>query len=138
MSAMTDSAMSPSPPPLPALTGNVGQPRGPGITLLLMIVTLGIYGIVWEYFVFEENKKWSGQGIGGLVAILLGLVCGVINIFLLPGEIKSIYEADGRESPVTPLLGLWILLPLIGSIIWFWKCQTAINDFWVSKGATAR
>jgi hypothetical protein len=34
--------------------------------------------------------------------------------------------------------GITLLLPLVGSIIWFWKCQTALNDFWVSKGATAR
>jgi hypothetical protein len=131
---MTDPEIVPPPAPF-APTGNVGKPRGVGVTILLMIVTLGIYSIVWEYFVFEENKKWSGEGIGGLVALLLALVCGIINIFLLPSEIQKNYERDGRESPVSPLVGLWILLPLVGSFIWVWKCQSAMNDFWVSKGA---
>ena len=129
--------MNVPPPPVPALTGNVGKPRGVGITILLMIVTLGIYGIVWEYFVFDENKRWSGVGIGGLVALLLALVCAIINVFLLPSEIKAIYEQDGREGPVSPLTGLWILLPLVGFFIWVWKCQSALNAFWVSKGAPA-
>jgi hypothetical protein len=86
--------------------------------------------------VFEENKRWSGVGIGGLVALLLSLVCGIINIFLLPNEIQAIYEQDRRESPMTWKTGLWILLPLVGVFIWVWKCQAALNDFWVSKGAT--
>jgi len=107
------------------------------VTILLMIVTLGIYTIVWEYFVFEENKKWSGEGVGGLVALLLALVCGIINIFLLPSEIKNNYERDGRGSPVSGVTGLWILLPLLGGFIWVWKCQSAMNDFWASKGAAA-
>ena len=133
---MTDPVSVPPPPP-PAITGNVGKPRPVGITILLMIVTLGIYGIVWEYFVFEENKRWSGVGIGGLVALLLALVCGIINIFLLPTEIRAIYVQDRRESPLSWKVGLWILLPLVGFFIWVWKCQEALNDFWVSKGATA-
>src|SRR3954464_8408295 len=128
--------MNVPPPPPPAITGNVGKPRPVGITILLMIVTIGIYAVVWQYFVFEENKKWSGVGIGGLVALLLSLVCGIINIFLLPNEIQAIYEQDRRESPMTWKTGLWILLPLAGVFIWVWKCQAALNDFWVSKGAT--
>ena len=132
---MTDPVSVPPPPP-PAITGNVGKPRAVGITILLMIVTLGIYAIVWQYFVFDENKRWSGVGIGGLVALLLSLVCGIINIFLLPNEIQAIYEQDRRESPMTWKTGLWILLPLVGAFIWVWKCQSALNDFWVSKGAT--
>jgi hypothetical protein len=132
---MTEPVSVPPPPP-PAITGNVGKPRPVGITILLMIVTLGIYGVVWEYFVFEENKKWSGVGIGGLVALLFALVCGIINIFLLPTEIRAIYEQDRRESPLSWKVGLWILLPLVGFFIWVWKCQSALNDFWVTKGAT--
>lgn len=133
---MTDPVSVPPPPP-PAITGNVGKPRPVGITILLMIVTLGIYAIVWQYFVFEENKRWNGLGIGGLVAVLLSIVCGIINMFLLPSEIQAIYQQDGRESPMTWKTGWWILLPLFGVFIWVWKCQSALNDFWVSKGAPA-
>ena len=38
---MTDPAPVPPPPP-PAITGNVGKPRPVGITILLMIVTIGL------------------------------------------------------------------------------------------------
>src|SRR6478609_9049788 len=133
---MTD-PMSVPPPPPPATTGNVGKPRPVGITILLMIVTLGIYALVWQYMVFEENKRWSGVGLGGLVALLLALVCGIINIFMLPNEIQAIYEQDRRPTPMTWKAGLWILLPLVGAFIWVWKCQSALNDFWASKGAPA-
>ena len=124
------------PPPPPATTGHVGKPRNVGIPILLMIVTLGIYAIVWEYFVFEENKRWAGVGIGGLVGLLFALLCAIINVFLLPNEIQAIYEQDRRTSPLTWKTGLWILLPLLGGFIWVWRCQSALNDFWVSKGAT--
>jgi hypothetical protein len=124
------------PPPPPATTGHVGKPRNVGVTILLMIVTLGIYAIVWEYFVFEENKRWAGVGIGGLVGLLFALLCGIINVFLLPNEIQAIYEQDQRTTPITWKTGLWILLPLVGAFIWVWRCQSALNDFWVSKGAT--
>ena len=137
----------PPPPPPPGLSGPIppGQPPSDiggvfysvGLTILLMIVTLGIYALVWQYFVFEENKRWSGVGLGGLVALLLALVCGIINIFMLPNEIQAIYEQDRRPTPMTWKTGLWILLPLVGAFIWVWKCQSALNDFWASKGAPA-
>jgi hypothetical protein len=133
---MTTPASVPPPPP-PTPTGNVGKPRAVGVTILLMIVTLGIYGIVWEYLVFEENKRWSGVGIGGLVALLFAILCGIINVFMLPNEIQAIHEQDRRTSPITWKSGFWILLPLVGFFIWVWRCQSALNDFWASKGAPA-
>jgi hypothetical protein len=139
MVGMTDpQIVPPAPPPPPAPTGNVGKHRGVGVTILLMIVTFGIYAIVWQYFVFEENKKWSGEGVGGIVGLLFALFCSIVNIFLLPYEIKNNYERDRRGSPVSVATGFWILLPLLGIFIWVWRCQSAMNDFWASKGAPAR
>ena len=34
------------------------------------------------------------------------------------------YQRDGRESPVSPMLGL-VSLPIIGNIIWYLKVQDA-------------
>jgi hypothetical protein len=138
----TDPTPPPAPPLVPAAaaplaTGQVGTPRKIGITILLFIVTCGIYGLFWTYWVFDENKKWSGEGIGGLLGLLIQLIFGLINWFLLPSEIQRIYERDGRQSPVSPLLGLWFLLPIVGGIIWYVKVQQALNDFWISKGAPA-
>ena len=80
-------------------------------------------------------KQHNNRGLGGLVGLLLGIFIGIVNMFVLPSEIQSTYNDDGRESPVSPLIGLWILLPLVGLIIWFVKVQGALNDYWVSKGA---
>ena len=33
------------------------------------------------------------------------------------------------------IYGLWVLLPLIGPIIWFVQVQGALNEFWRSVGA---
>jgi Domain of unknown function (DUF4234) len=121
----------------PTATGPIGKPRGIGMTVLLFFITLGIYGFFWNYYVFKELKDYSGNGIGGGVAVLLWFIFSPINFFLLPSEIKNVYEAEGRQSPVKPIIGLWFLLPIIGWIIWLVKVQGAQNELWVSKGAPA-
>ena len=47
------------------------------------------------------------------------------------------YRGDGRTAPMTGWTGLWILLPLIGFIVWTAKVQGALNRYWTSKAATA-
>jgi hypothetical protein len=141
---MTDEQPPTPPPPPPAIPGlptaparlgTVGQPRSALVTILLTFVTCGIWHLFWTYWVFDENQKYSGQGVGGLVGLLIGLFCGIVNVFLLPNEVEKLYANDGRTSPVSAITGLWILLPLVGFFVWQVKVQHAINDFWVSKGA---
>lgn len=45
------------------------------------------------------------------------------------------YRARGWNPPVTTLTGLWVLLPLVGSIVWFVKVQGALNRYWTALGA---
>jgi Domain of unknown function (DUF4234) len=116
--------------------GAVGKLRQPLIVLLLMIFTLGIYALFWWYRNFEDMKQYSGEGIGGLVGLLLAFFCGFIAIFILPAEVGNLYSRDGKEKPVSGVTGLWNLLPLIGGIIYVFKVQGALNDFWSSKGAS--
>jgi predicted tellurium resistance membrane protein TerC len=114
----------------------LGQPRGIGFGILMMIVTIGIYGYYWSYKTFEELKNYRNQGIGGALGLILMFVGGSIAIpFIAGSEVGSLYAEDGREKPVSGITGLWILLPLIGAIIWFVKVQGALNNFWHSKGA---
>jgi hypothetical protein len=49
-------------------------------------------------------------------------------------EIKKMYEADGQTSPVGPATAFWILL---FGVPWYVKCQSALNQYWASKGAPA-
>ena len=112
--------------------GPIGKQENIGKQILLSIVTLGLYGIYWVYKSHEEIKQHSNQGVGGVVGVVIFLVVGVVTLFLLPIEIKKMYEQDGKESPVGPATAFWILL---FGIPWYVKCQTALNQYWASKGA---
>jgi uncharacterized protein DUF4234 len=111
----------------------VGSPRGVGKTILLSIVTLGIYTIVWQWKTFNEVRNYRGQGLGGFAGFLLSFVA--VSFFLLPSYIGKMHEEDGERPAVTGWSGLWILVPYIGTFIWLAKLQGALNDFWVRKGA---
>ena len=106
-----------------------------GLTILLTIVTLGIWAFLWTYRTSEDLKRYNGDGLGGVLGIVILLLVSPVLMFTIPNEIKNMYERDGRQSPVTAIWGLWFLLPLIGNIIWYVKVQRALNDFWSSKGA---
>jgi hypothetical protein len=112
-----------------------GPYYSPGLVILLTIVTCGIWGIFWTYRTSEDLKKYNGDGLGGVLGVVVYLLLSVILMFTIPGEITKMYQRDGRESPVSPLLGLWFLLPIIGNIIWYLKVQQALNEHWISKGA---
>ncbi len=113
-------------------TGPIGPQRNIGKQILLSIVTLGFYGIYWAYYSFEEIKRHTGEGVGGAIGAVIQVFVGVVNLFLLPIEIKNMYERDGQESPVGPATAFWILA---FGIPWYVKCQAALNDYWASKGA---
>jgi len=119
-------------------TGPVGQPRGIGFGILMTIVTLGIYTYYWSFKTFEETKQHrEGKGIGGVLALILMFVGGSIAIpFLAGSEVGQMYAEDGREKPVTGKTGFWVLLLIIGGIVWFVKVQGALNRYWESKGAS--
>src|SRR6185436_19494053 len=70
-----------------------------GLTILLMIVTLGIWGFFWTYHTNEELKKHNGDGLGGVLGIVLYFFISIVLMFTIPNEIKNAYERDGRPSP---------------------------------------
>jgi len=117
--------------------GQVGMVRSPVSVILLTIITLGIYGLYWQYTVFKDLKQYSGEGIGGGIALLFAFLIGIVNIFLLPSEIGSMYARDGQQSPVTGVTGCWIFLPLVGWFIWLVKVQSRMNEFWTSHTTAA-
>ena len=118
-------------------TGQTGMVRSPVTVILLTIITLGIYGLYWQYSMFKELKEYSGEGIGGGLALLFAFLLGIVNIFLLPAEIGALYARDGQEQPVTGLTGCWILLPLVGWLIWLVKVQGRMNEFWAARPSGA-
>ena len=52
-------------------TGPLGQPRGIGFGILIFIITLGIYGLYWVYKTQEEIKHHTGQGVGGVLGLVI-------------------------------------------------------------------
>ena len=124
------------PAPTPSGGRPLGKPRGWVVVFLLSLVTLGIYFLVWTYKTFKEMKDYSGNGIGGVVGVILALVIGVVNPFIMSSEVGHLYGAEGQEPPpVTGVTGLWILLPIVGQFIWLAKTQNALSAFWEGHGA---
>jgi hypothetical protein len=116
--------------------GAVGNTRSVGLSILWFVLTIGIYGIIWTYKTQEEVKRYSKNGVGGVLGLVIYIVVGPVTFFVVPSEIRYMYEdLDGGKSPVRGITGLWILLPLIGGIVWFVKVQRALNQYWQSKGA---
>ena len=134
---------APSPygaPPAPYATGAtpIGKVRGTGITLLLMIVTFGIYSLVYFYKTHDEMKTHSGQGMGGGLALVLALFVGFVLPFTMSSEVGALHSRAGRAAPVSGATGLWYIpgiFILVGPIIWFVKTNGALNDYWRSQGA---
>ncbi|HYU60274.1 MAG TPA: DUF4234 domain-containing protein [Solirubrobacterales bacterium] len=117
-------------------TGPVGRPRGWVVVILLSLITLGIYGLYYQYKTFQEMKDYSGNGIGGVVGLILAIFLGFVNWFLMPAEVGNLYAAEGQEKPVSGITGLWNLLPLVGTFIWLAKTQNRLSEFWEAHGAT--
>jgi len=123
--------------PAAATEGPLGKPRGILFVIVISLVTFGIYHLYWVYKVFEEMRRHTGEGIGGVLGLVIAIVIGIVNAFVLPSEIGKMYVRDGRSAPMTGWTGLWILLPIVGWFVWIVKVQGALNRYWKSKGATA-
>jgi hypothetical protein len=116
--------------------GPLGRPRPVGMTILLTIVTCGIWSFVWSYQNGEELKNHARTGIGGIGYLLITFFVSPATMFLMAHEVEVLYRAEGKEPPITTIWGLWFLLPLIGNIIWYVRIQNALNDYWTSHGST--
>ena len=116
--------------------GPVGNTRSIGLSILWAVLTLGIYTFIWTYKTQEEVKRYSRNGVGGVIGLVIYILISPVTFFIVPSEVRYMYEdLDGQKSPVRGIHGLWVLLPLIGSIIWFVQVQGALNRYWQSKGA---
>jgi len=115
----------------------IGKIRNPLIVVLLSIVTLGIYGIYWHYEMFKETNEFDNEGLTGIVGLLISLFCSIVAIFLIPWQVGASRVRAGLEPRVSAINGLWLLLPLIGWIIWVYQVQGAANDLWEANGAVA-
>ncbi len=114
----------------------LGKRRAAGVTILVTIVTCGIWSLVWTYQNGEEMKRWSGQGLGGALHLVIAILVSPVTMFLLASEVEELYRRDGQQPPITTLWGLWFLLPIIGNLVWYLRIQDALNDYWTAHGQT--
>jgi hypothetical protein len=127
--------MTPGPP-----SGPIGQPRGIGFGILIFIVTIGIYGIYWAYKTHDELQVHTGEGVGGVVGLVIYILIWPVTAFLIPSEVGKMYVRDGRPAPMTGWTGLWLFpgfFLIIPAIVWWVKVQGALNRYWESKAAAA-
>jgi hypothetical protein len=117
--------------------GPSGQRRGVLFVILLSIVTFGIYHLYWVYKVYDEMKSHTGEGIGGVLGLVIAIIINPINWFVMPSEVGRMYRRDGQSPPTTGWAGLWILLPIVGWFVWTVKVQRALNHYWERRALLA-
>ncbi|MGY1738017.1 DUF4234 domain-containing protein [Geodermatophilus sp. SYSU D00684] len=130
-------------PPVPAgaqypQSGPIGKVRSTGIAILLLIVTFGIYSLVWFYCVHDEMKRHTGQGLGGGLALVIAIFFGIASPYVVSSEVGNLYARMGRAKPVSGATGLWYfpgIFLVVGPIVWFVKTNGALNAYWRSLGA---
>ena len=124
-------------------TGPLGQPRGVGFGILMYIITLNFYSWYWVYKTQEEVKQHSGDGLGGVLGLVVWIIISPVSAFVIPSEIGRMYQKDGQHAPVTGWTGLWLFpgaILIIPAIVWFVKIQNSLNTYWgakMSSGAVA-
>jgi hypothetical protein len=117
-------------------TGRVGRPRGIGLGILLFAVTLGFYGWYWVFKTQEEIKRHTGQGLGGVLGLVVWILISAVSAFVIPSEVGKTYSQDGRAAPITGWSGLWLFpggILVVPAIVWFVKVQGALNRYWEAK-----
>jgi hypothetical protein len=120
----------------PGASGNrgpLGQPRGIGFGILMYILTFGIYSLYWVFKTQEETKRHTGEGLGGVVGLVVWLLVSPVTAFVIPSEIGAMYRRAGREPPLTGWTGLWLFpgaILIAPAIVWFVLVQGALNRYW--------
>ena len=117
--------------------GTIGKTRNPWAVIGLSIITFGIYSLYWQYASFKEMRDYSGNGIGGGLGLLFAFLFFIVNAFLMPSEVGGLFTAQGEEAPVSWLTAFWLLIPIVGGIIWVVRTQGRLNAFWLSRGGGA-
>jgi hypothetical protein len=124
-----------------ASSGPPGQPRGVGFGILLFIVTIGLYGWYWSYKTCEEMKQHVGEGVGGVLGLVIWILINPVDAFVIPSEAGRMYRRAGLEPPVSGWTGLWLFpgsILVIPAIVWFVKVQGALNRYWEETAGTGR
>jgi hypothetical protein len=101
-------------------------------------VTFGLYGWYWAYKTQEEMKQQTGEGLGGVLGLVIWILISPVSAFVIPSEVGHMYAKDGKTPPVSGWTGLWLFpfgFLLVPAIVWFVKVQGALNRYWPTAGS---
>ena len=121
-----------------SVLAKLGQRRGVGIDIMLYVITLGFYSWVWAYRTHRKIKQQTGDGVGGLLGLVLWVLLNPVAAFVIPSQVQKLHQRAGKESPVSALTGLWLFpfgILIVPAIVWFVKVQRALNRYWESEAA---
>ena len=120
----------------PRNTGPPGRPRGIGFGIFMFIVTLHFYSWYWVFKTQEEIKQHTGEGLGGVLGLVIWILLNPVEAFVIPSEVGKMYAKDEQKPPMTGWTGLWLFpggILIIPAIVWFVKVQRALNRYWAGK-----
>ena len=108
---------------------------GVAFHIVLFVVTLTLYGWYWAYQAQKKMKQETGEGLGGVLGLVVWVLLNPVSAFVIPSEVGGLYRKAGREAPVRGLTGLWLFpfgLLIVPAIVWFVKVQRALDRAKVS------
>jgi hypothetical protein len=121
-------------------TRPLGQRRGVAFVILIGIVTFGIYWLWWAYKTQQEMWQHTGEGLGGVLGLVVWILIGAVTAFTIPSEVGNMYAGAGKPRPITGWTGLWLFpfgILIIPIFVWFAKVQGALNRYWDEAGGEA-
>ena len=118
--------------------------RNIAVSIVLTIVTCGIYGIYWFITLTNEVKSYSDDqnlASGGVAFLLTLVTCGIYGIYWAYkiGELMKVAQ-EKNSLPVKDNSVLYLVLEIIGlGIVVFALVQNDLNDITRKKvGGTAQ
>lgn len=123
------------------LERRVGKKRGFLRGFLLTVVTLGVYGIYWNYKahkeVFQQFEMESRGHDDGVLFLVLGLVIPPliwVYQYKFVENIETVRQEMGLPEGVSAVeFLLWLTLGafiLVGPLVGYYKLQSSINTVW--------
>jgi len=125
-----------------AVTGRIRSPLAP---FGLGLITLGIYNLVWLYKIQEEMRTHAlkaeitsgGKAVGLLFVPIFNIFWGIYLWFRVPSCVNIMKSSCNTESDrMNAAIGLVMIIPFIGYIIWSAMIQSSLNSHWKSHGKT--
>jgi hypothetical protein len=109
----------------------IGKRRNAGVVLVLILITFGIYLLIWYYKINSEIKEHDPSQEFSPALATLALFVPIVNLvsyYNTANRIKMMQKADTSNDLISPGAALlWALLFFIGYPIYI---QSALNNHW--------